>query len=228
MPRTVLIDLDNTLYPYDPCDAAGHDAARREARDRGIGIDDFEAFYQRGRRAVKGDIAGLGAAHARVLYVKRALEQHTGRTRPGDAVALADAYWDAYLDEMELFPGVRDTLDALADHPVAVVTDLTTRIQLRKLDRLGLDAVDQVVTSGELGRDKPATAMFAVALARLDATPSGAVMVGDDPAADIAGANRAGIETALFNGAYDPGEHPPEAAPDHTLDSFDDLLEVVG
>lgn len=227
MPRALLLDLDDTLYPYEPCDAAGRDAIRSEAADRDLGIDDVDAFYERGRRTVKSDIAGLGSAHSRVLYLKRAMERHGGRTRAGDAVALADAYWDAYLDEMELFPDVRDTLDTLADLPVAIVTDLTARIQLRKLDRLDIDAIDHVVTSEEVGRDKPAAAMFAVALARLDAAPSDAVMVGDDPAADIAGANRAGIETVLFNGTYDPGEHPSDAEPDHTIDAFADITGVV-
>lgn len=227
----VLLDLDNTLYPYPPCDEAGRTAARETANDRGLDLsrDAFTEFYEAGRRAVKRDLSGTGASHDRLLYFRAALEQRIGEPRPRDAMALADAYWDAYLDAMELFPGVMETLETLAARTaVAVTTDLTTRIQLRKVARLDLaDHLDALVTSEAVGRDKPASAMFTVPLARLDVPPRDAVMVGDDPEADIAGANAAGLTTVLFNGTYDPDLHPPEAEPDHTIAAFPDLLEVL-
>ncbi len=229
---TVLLDLDNTLYPYKPCHEAGQDAALDEARDRGYDFtaDTFARFYNEGRREVKRELAGTGAAHDRILYFKRALERHTGTHRPRDAIALTDAYWDAYIDTMDPFPGVMETLEALADrYDIAITTDLTARIQLRKVDHLGITPhIDRVVTSEEVGRDKPASAMFTVPLALFDARPSEAVMVGDSPDADIAGANMVGIETVLFNATYDPERHTTAAEPVHTIEAFPDLLEVLG
>ncbi|MXV62020.1 HAD-IA family hydrolase [Natronorubrum sp. JWXQ-INN-674] len=229
--RVVLFDLDDTLYPYPPCKAAGIDAARATALDLGYDLDRdaFEAFYQSGRREVKRELAGTAATHERFLYFKRALEERIGEPRVGDVLALGEAFWEAYLDEMELFDGVAETLETLRENDVAVgiVTNLTTRIQLRKVDQLGLeDHIDLLLTSEETGREKPGSVMFTLALSRLESRPSEAVMVGDNVEADIVGANAVGLETVLWNA--DP-DTPLEGRrkPDHRIDAFGDLTGIV-
>ncbi|SEW12228.1 putative hydrolase of the HAD superfamily [Natrinema salifodinae] len=239
----VLFDLDDTCYPYPPCNEAGKEAAWRTARELGYDFDReaFDAFYREGRRDVKRDAAETAASHDRFLYFKRALERHAGTHRSGDALAMGEAYWAAFVDELEPFPGVTETFATLADRDVdvAIVTNLTTRIQLEKLDAMGLDEyVDLLVTSEELGREKPASLMFTHPLARLDRRPSETVMVGNSIRSDIEGANAVGIETVLFNGDGDAdsgGDDPASAdptleshrKPDHRIDSFRDVLEVI-
>lgn len=227
----VLFDLDNTLYPYAPCNEAGKQGAFEAARERGYELDweAFEDLYQRGRRETKRDTAGAAAAHSRTLYFKHALRAHVGRPVPGDALALGEAFWSAYIDAIEPFPRLEETVAELADAGVSVgiTTDLTTRIQLRKLQALGIDdRVDAVVTSEEAGREKPGSVLFTLPLARLNCRPADAVMVGDDPAKDVAGANAVGLETVLFNGEVAP-EAPPEHQPDHEVESLGGVLEVV-
>lgn len=229
--NAVLLDLDDTLYPYPPCKEAGMDAARETARGLGYEFDreTFEEFYQLGRREVKRELSGTAATHERFIYFKRALEEHTGGPKPGDALALGDAFWEAYVDEMELFPGVEETLSTLreAGVDVAITTNLTTRIQLEKLEKLGLEPhIDLLLTSEETGREKPGSVMFTLPLARLDRRASEAVMVGDNVGADIVGANAVGLETVLWNA--DPDE-PLEGRrkPDHRIDAFEALTEVV-
>ncbi|MWV40263.1 HAD family hydrolase [Natrialba sp. INN-245] len=231
---TVLLDLDDTLYPYQPCKTAGMEAALEEGRDLGYDLDrtEFEAFYQSGRREVKRELSGTAATHERFLYFKRALEEHTGEPRAGDALALGEAFWQAYLEEMQLFPGVEETLTTLGETgvDVAVVTNLTTRIQLAKVERLGLEAqIDLLLTSEETGREKPGSVMFTLPLARLERTPSEAVMVGDNVDADIVGGNAAGIETVLFDPDGDWADERLEGRrnPDHRIDAFGQLTELV-
>lgn len=228
----VLFDFDDTLYPYPPCNEAGKRAAWRTARELGYDFDReaFETFYRRGRREAKREIPDRAASHERVLYFKRALEIRTGTAEPADARAMGEAYWDGYLEEMSLFPGVEETLAALRDAgiDVAVVTNLTARIQLRKLEHLGLGGVvDVLVTSEETGREKPGSVTFTVALARLDRRPSEAVMVGDSVASDVVGGNAVGLETVLFNGDVDGRELEDHERPDHEVDAFEEVLEVV-
>lgn len=228
--EAVFFDLDDTLYPYPPCNEAGKEAARETARERGYDLDreEFEAFYREGRREVKREIPETAASHERFLYFKRALEVHTGAPAPRDALALGEAYWEGYVDAIEPFPGVEATLAALAeaDVDVAVVTNLTTRIQLEKVEYLELDRfVDLLLTSEEVGREKPASVMFTLPLARLDRRPSETVMVGDDVVADIVGANAVGLETVLFNA--DADELEGRRKPDHRIDGFEELTEVV-
>ncbi|APX98200.1 HAD family hydrolase [Natronorubrum daqingense] len=231
MANAVLFDLDDTLYPYSPCRDAGLEAARKTAREFGYDFDreSFEDFYQTGRTEVKRELSGTAATHERFIYFKRALEELTDESRPGDALALGDAFWEAYLEEMTLFPAVEETLETLqsAGIDVAITTNLTTRIQLAKVEKLGLEPyIDLLLTSEETGREKPGSVMFTLPLARLECRPSEAVMVGDDVEADILGANAVGLETVLWNA--DPDE-PLEGrrAPDHRIDAFEELTEVV-
>lgn len=237
--KAVFFDLDDTLYPYPPCNDAGKTAAMETAIDLGYEFDrdEFETLYQRGRREVKREIAGTAASHERFLYFKRGLELHTGTARPSDASALGDAFWSAYLDAMTLHPDVEETLAELQARSldVAIVTNLTTRIQLRKLDRLGIEPyIDLLLTSEETGQEKPGSVMFTLPLARLDRRPSETVMVGDDVEADIVGANAVGLETVLI-GAAGGSESEQSTAeslradrkPDHRIDDLADVLEVI-
>ncbi|WP_255168405.1 HAD family hydrolase [Natrononativus amylolyticus] len=227
----VLFDFDDTLYPYSPCNEAGKRAAHRVARERGYDLEReaFEEFYRTGRRDVKLDLAGRAASHERYLYFKRALERRTGTPKPGDARALGEAYWEAYVEAMALFPGVEETLETLRENGIAVgvTTNLTTHVQLRKLEAVGLEPyLDALVTSEETGQEKPASVMFTLPLARLDCRVSRAVMVGDNVDADVVGANALGLETVLWNWEGD-GPLEGQRAPDHRIDAFEALTEVV-
>jgi putative hydrolase of the HAD superfamily len=229
----VCFDLDGTLYPYAPCNAAGKRAAWEAAVDLGYDLDreDFESLYQTGRRETKRELAGTASAHERFLYFKRAIRIHAATHRPAHALELGEAYWSAYVAEMTAVDGLETVLDAFASRgvDVAIVTNLTTRIQLEKIEELGIEqSVDLLVTSEETGREKPASVMFTLPLAQLDAKPSRAAFVGDDPSSDVEGGNAVGLETVLV----DPdGEHTDldgQMQPDHHVEAFADVLEVLG
>ncbi|MFD1645921.1 HAD family hydrolase [Haloarchaeobius litoreus] len=226
----VFFDLDNTLYPYQPCNEAGKRAARRRATDLGYDLDReaFEARYQEARSEVKRELAGTASAHERFLYFKRLIEIHTGTHKSRHALELGEAYWEAYIDEMELFDGVVETFDAIGEAglDIAIVSNLTTRIQLKKIEHLGIEgSIDLVVTSEEAGSEKPASIMFTLPLSQLDLRPSEVVMVGDSVTADIEGGNAVGLTTVLFNS--DETELESRRRPDHHVDAFTDITGVV-
>ena len=58
-----------------------------------------------------------------------------------------------------------------------------------------------VVVSGEIGAGKPDPRPFAAALTALDIAPTRAVVVGDSPERDIAGARSAGLRAILIDRA---------------------------
>lgn len=228
--RGVFLDLDDTLYSYPPCNEAGKRAAHETMGDLGYDLsrEAFDDLYAEARAEVKRELAGTASAHERFLYFKRAIQIHAGTHRSRDAHALGEAYWDAYVAEMELFDGVTETLRELHDAglKVAIVSNLTTHIQLRKIDHLGIESsVDYLLTSEETGREKPSSVMFTLPLARLDLRTSEVLFVGDSVESDIVGANAVGLETALFN--RDVGELHDRQEPDHRLDDFEEILEVA-
>ncbi|MER5183553.1 HAD-IIA family hydrolase [Streptomyces sp. NPDC002896] len=76
---------------------------------------------------------------------------------------------------------------------------------------------------------KPAPAFFETALARLGVRPGEALMVGDDIESDVLAAQRTGITGVLVKtGKYLPETHrAASGTPDHVLDSFADLPELL-
>lgn len=229
--EAVLLDFDDTLYAYPPCNAAGKRGAYEEFRAIGYDLsrEEFDELYELGRRETKHQLSGTAPAHERYLYFKRALRYHTGTSRSVDALRLGDAYWRHYVEGMALFDGVEATLAAFDEVgvDVAIVTNLTTRIQLEKLRVLDIDEyIDLVVTSEEIGREKPGAAMFATPLTELDRRPSEAVMVGNSVRNDVEGGNAVGLDTVLFNADPDR-ELAGHERPDHRIEEFAALQEVV-
>ena len=99
--------------------------------------------------------------------------------------------------------GLRDATTA-AGIPVALVTNGASDSQRGKLAAAGITSwFAGLAISGELGVAKPDPAVFAPALATVDASAGdrGVWHVGDNLAADVAGANAAGITSVWLNRA---------------------------
>ncbi|WP_227131103.1 HAD family hydrolase [Halorubellus salinus] len=231
-PEAVFFDLDDTLYPYAPCNDAGKREAWRTALELGYDLDRdaFETLYQEGRRETKRELAGTASAHERFLYFKRAIQIHTGTHKSEHALELGEAYWEAYVHEMEIHDHVERVFRELqaADVHVGIVTNLTTRIQLKKIHHLGIEPyVDLLLTSEETGREKPSSVMFTDPLAQFDTRPSDAAFVGDNPTADIEGGNAVGLETVLFDPRHEHEDLRGRMQPDHQVHDFAAVTEVL-
>lgn len=103
---------------------------------------------------------------------------------------------------MSLF---KNTVEYLENHrakggKVCILTDLTVHIQHRKIKKLGLvDYVDFLVSSEEVGVEKPHPYIFTRALQKLKCSASKALMIGDSWAKDIVGANAIDIQSIWIN-----------------------------
>ena len=195
-PSAVLMDIDNTLYPYNPAHEVASDAAMRKAiRLLGVKQSEFESALAEARREVKEILKETASAHSRLLYFTRTLERLGMKSQPLMALDLEQTYWRSFLSASRLFPQVKEFLEDLrvAGIPAAAVTDLTAQIQFRKLIYFGLDHhFDHIVTSEEAGVDKPAAKPFTMALERLSLKTGELVwFIGDDAKKDIAGAKSA-------------------------------------
>jgi len=88
---------------------------------------------------------------------------------------------------------------------IALVSNYDGRLH-RVVDETGLKPLfDAVIVSSEVGWAKPSPRIYAAALAALGIEPAAALMVGDRPKEDVAGANAAGIRALL----YDPHGRAP-------------------
>jgi len=226
-PSCVLVDLDNTLFEYQPCNAAGMDAAKALTQKLlNFGSQDFDRCFADARSELKARLGPIGSSHSRLLYFQRMVERAGFGSQPLVMLQLEQAYWRAYLDASKLFDHAMDFLDDLriAGIPAVIVTDLTTQIQLRKLIILGLDrVVDWIVTSEESGADKPAPNSFELALAKVGGVEGDVWMVGDDYRCDLFGAKSA--VGAITLQKLHKGVAPP--AREHDIDAaFNSFAEI--
>ncbi len=113
---------------------------------------------------------------------------------------------------------------AAVDVPVCLVSD-ADRDSLGALLTHHAVAVDEVVTSEDARAYKPRPEPFQLALRRLGLTAADVVHVGDSPAADIAGANDLGIDSAFVN--RDSRHLPAHLKATYTVNTLTDLLPVL-
>ena len=223
--RTVLFDLDHTLFDSDASEALAFESALRA-----IGIDDPDEHfgdYDRINRALWAAVerAELLPSKVRTLRFEQLL---AAIGLDADAVPLADAFAAGLARHGDLYPGALDMLEALAEHAtLALVTNGLTDVQRTRIDRLGIGQYfDAVIISAEVGASKPSTAIFDIAFDRLGSPAKNtALMVGDSLTSDIQGGVNYGIGTCWYN----PHRREPVAGSrfDHEIDALDLLLEVV-
>lgn len=201
LPHIVLFDLDNTFYAYDPAHDAAHDAVcTKVTKTFSIPRPTVEQAYNHARSEVKKRLHHTGASHNRLLYMQAMLEHMGLGSQVLLSLDLEQTYWRTFLSHAVLFEHSKELLDDLRLFGIstAIVTDLTAQIQFRKLVYFGLDAyVDCIVTSEEIGHDKPNPLMYQIALSKLNYQGSNIWMIGDNPVNDIWGARNAIHATTL-------------------------------
>jgi FMN phosphatase YigB (HAD superfamily) len=191
LPKLVIFDLDNTLYAYGPAHEAGMAALVAKAQNRlGPSGQRFLDAFADARDTLKTDLGLCAAAHDRLLYMHRTLEALGLKSQPLLALDFEQTYWRAFLNASVLRPGARELLDTLRSLGIdrVLVTDLTTRIQFRKLAYHGLDeAFEYIVTSEEAGADKPSERVWTLLSRKLGTVEPPVWSIGDDIAKDLAG-----------------------------------------
>ena len=191
LPKLVIFDLDNTLYPYDPAHAAGMAALVAKAQDRlGPSGGRFLEAFTAARDGLKQDLGACAAAHDRLLYMHRTLEFLGLKSQPLLAVDFEQTYWRAVLNASTLRPGARSLLETLRSLGIdrVLVTDLTTRIQFRKLVYHGLEeSFEYILTSEEAGADKPSDRVWSQLSRKLGSVEPPVWSIGDDIDKDLAG-----------------------------------------
>ncbi|TXI46012.1 MAG: HAD family hydrolase [Lysobacter sp.] len=200
-PRAIIFDTDNTLYAYEEPHAKATAATEAKAvRLLGADLDSVRSAFAQARDDVKKQLGACASSHSRLLYFQRGIEILGRKTQLLITLDLEQTYWRTFLSHCALYPGVRELLTNLRNRDIAtaIITDLTSQIQFRKIVYFGLDdCFDYVVTSEEAGADKPDPAPFELAIQKLGIEPHEIWMVGDSPRCDVEGANRFGMTTLL-------------------------------
>jgi putative hydrolase of the HAD superfamily len=218
--KVLLFDLDDTLVPS----SQAYDIAMGA-----VGIAPTDSQFLQARADVKHVCPkGYPASRSRRLYFKRYLEI-TAQFTPKRHVELVAAYEKEVIKHLakawnDLNRGVLfEKLRGLS-RKIGIVSNEITTLQSAKLASLDPEwkHFDFIVTSEELGHEKPARVMFTRALELSEAHVQDCVFIGDNYECDILGATALGMRAIQTLEFIDGERHHSK-----TVRKLDELLEVI-
>jgi phosphoglycolate phosphatase len=129
----------------------------------------------------------------------------------------------------QLYPQVSETLKQLRKVIpfMALVTNKPEQFTQPLLDRHQLPPFDLLVCGDTLATKKPDPAPLVHCLEKLGCLPQETVMIGDS-VSDIKAAKAANIPVICVNYGYHQGEDLSAYQPDHLIESFGALPELLG
>lgn len=205
MIKAVIFDVDNTLYSYTDAHEAAFDRLAAYA-DRELGLSRalFEELHQRTEHELRTYMGEVAAVHNRCIRYQIMLENQGLPLYP-HVLKMNDLYWDTLLETAVPVPGIMEAVNALKEKGfrLGIGTDMTARIQFRKLEVLGLlRYMDFFVSSEETGTEKPHPAFFARCVKKAGCPAKECLFVGDSLKKDVQGAVDAGLQAVWYCPEY--------------------------
>jgi putative hydrolase of the HAD superfamily len=165
-----VFDLDNTIYNYEPCRLAAEKAFFQYAKSSvGIKPNLSKKAYNSARLRVHSRL-NSASRHDRRLYFIEYLRILGLKSDPKFVIEANNHYWFSYFEKMKLATGVESFLikARLRNISIALVTDLISEVQYRKLLTLNIHHLfDIVITSQETKLEKDSGQPFKLLLTNL-------------------------------------------------------------
>lgn len=204
--RGVLFDMDDTLFDHNfaTIQALEHLCVEEPAFTCWP-VEELRARYSALLEELHvGVLAGrLTIPEARYERFRRLLSDATSTAVDAERpTALSAIYRASYESAWRAVPGAMAVLTALHARgiQIGIVTNNIASEQRQKMRLCGMGPlVNVLITSEEIGSQKPEPAIFQAALDAMKLRSSECVMVGDVWATDIAGAIASGIRPIWYN-----------------------------
>lgn len=243
MLKAILFDLDDTLIDWSTFTENWE--IRETKHLRGVfdyicreiyPLSDWESYsreyFQRVRDAWQGARESLIAPHLGRILVDTAVALGIAEGSVSVQECL-DAYNWAAPESTFAFPDVPDAMKVLHKNniKVGIVTNAFQPMSLRDIEMKAHGILDYFpdcrLSAADVGYLKPHPKIFEAAMQCLGTTPEETLFVGDNPVADIAGAQGAGLRAVMRV------KHPTQplisglVVPDGAINSLNDLLLLL-
>lgn len=224
--KTIFLDIDNVLYDSAKLTEATRKNAIISMVEAGLPVKDVDYAYNILLNIVKE----YGSNYP--YHFDRLLERLEVKWNPHIIAAGVVAYDDTKHAFLKPYPEVVPTLLKLKaiGYKLGIISDGRAVKQWDKLIRLGVQHFfDAVITSEEIGVEKPDSRIFETALEILNCKPEECIMIGDRLTKDIAGANKIGIiSVRILKGKY-ANEQPvnPSMRPKFEIKNLSEIFEVL-
>jgi len=162
-----------------------------------------------------------------LMLIRRALAEKATESRVQTGLQLFLSYYRAHmLDQTDLYPGVRETLDRLRDCKLAVLTNKPVHFSCAMLDGLGIYGYFEAVYGGNsFDRKKPDPVGVYRILSDTNGHREVTWMIGDS-AVDVKTGKNAGVNTCGVTYGYSTKSFD-EVPPDFLIDRFSELEALI-
>lgn len=233
--KAALIDLDDTLTDTKSAyEKAYKECHKVFATYTGLNIsyDEFMELYTKARADVHLMIPNAATRHNRALYFQTLVEDLKLSTDYKLVYKLYHAFYQTTYANLKPFPNAIELLEWLkkTQRKVVIVSNGSANVRLEKINSLGIsNYIDFMVSSEEVGTEKPSANLFLHALHKARVSPGEAVMIGNKAPEDIYGANRLGITTILTKITDESWEGPnkPGQEPSYTVKDLKDVIDII-
>lgn len=201
MIKTVLFDIDNTLYSYDKAHKLAFAALLDYAETHlGVTAQAFTLLHRETQQQLKSRMGNVSTIHNRLIRYQNMLESlHQPIYH---ALTMNDLYWNTLLQHAVPTEGAAQTMAELKRRgiTIGIGTDMTARLQLQKLRTLGLESyIDFMVSSEEAQTEKPDADLFCLCVQKAACPPEECLFVGDSLKKDVLGSLSVGMKAAWFS-----------------------------
>ncbi|HSF52818.1 MAG TPA: YjjG family noncanonical pyrimidine nucleotidase [Algoriphagus sp.] len=225
----LFFDLDHTLWDYDRNVTESLSELYQIYSLQDLGIPTFENFYASFHHVnfQLWDWYNVGKIDKHNLRKERfpRIFTHAG----GKAETIPSEFEEDFMSRTSskphVFPYSKEILTYLQEkYRIHVITNGFNESQAKKMKSSGLDVFfELIVTSETTGYKKPDPRIFQYAMEQLSTSPELCLMIGDNPASDILGAQRAGIDQVFFN----PEGKEIELKPTYTISHLRELEDLL-
>ena len=197
MIKSIIFDLDQTLYDYNNLDNNCYKIIIEDISKK-TGKNDLQIknIIKNAKNYVKSNLKNNASSHNRILYFQKICE--ILKLDLSYALTLNKIYWDNFYKNIKTFNFIENLFNYLKSQKIkiAILTNFILEHQLKKLSKLKLlKYVDILVTSEEVGVEKPDKKMFETILNKLNLKSNEVLMIGDSFKSDIEGAFNLNIYT---------------------------------
>lgn len=212
--KALIFDLGGTLIEYagpfkswPELETPGLQAAYHSLQKNGVVLPDFDRFCAAGFAILPGrwQMAVSGKRNLRLLdFLSEILDQCAVSGVEKEWLVEASGYYENAVCA-QAFPmeNAQETLAVVKEngYKLGLLSNTMFRGQahLADLERFSMaDYFDAVLFSADVGKWKPSPDPYHELLNRLGVEPQHGVFIGDDPANDMVGGQRAGLRTILM------------------------------
>ena len=200
--KNIILDLDDTLYNYKICHQKSLDKVFESIIkiNSKLNLEELKNKYKNIDSIHKIQTSNKSTSHNKFIKIKYLLENY--KISLNNLEVIHNLYWECFFSQMKPYDGVLNFIkwNNTIGIKIGILTDYQTDFQLKKLKFLKiLDYVDCVVTSEEVGCEKPNNSIFNFIINKMNINCNETILIGDNFNKDIQGAINNNIYSYWFH-----------------------------